>query len=116
MAEEPIFPPDQEQKPAPIEEYDRLVSEIEAIVERLESGDLPLAEALLEYQRGIELIRLCNDLLDQAELRISELASGLRLSREGDAAYRADYRRFFTPLGEVEEAEAEDEGEPLHPL
>ncbi len=116
MAEDAIFPPDQEPMPAPIEEYDRLVSEIEAIVERLESGDLPLAEALLEYQRGIELIRLCNDLLDQAELRISELSGGLRLNRESETAFRGDYRRYFTPLGEVEEAGAEDEEEPLHPL
>ena len=116
MAEEPIVPPDQESKPAPIEEYDRLVSQIETIVERLESGDLPLAEALLEYQRGVELIRMCNDLLDQAELRISELAGGLRLGREGETAYRGDYRHYFSPLGEAGEEEDEDEQEPFRPL
>lgn len=83
-------------EPSPIDEYDRLVRAIEEIVERLETGDLPLAEALLEYQRGIELVKLCNDLLDQAELRISELATGLGLEREADQPFRDDYRRYFS--------------------
>jgi exodeoxyribonuclease VII small subunit len=104
MAEEPA-PASHEAPPlAPIEEYDRLVAQIEAIVERLESGDLTLAEALLEYQRGVELIRLCNDLLDQAELRVTELATGIRADHEAEP-YRAGYQRYFPPLGEIVEDE-----------
>lgn len=112
MAEEPTGVPHAASQPALIEEYDRLVGEIEAIVERLESGDLSLAEALLEYQRGVELIRLCNDLLDQAELRISELSGGLRLNRESETAFRGDYRRYFSPLEATDQEDTEDGNEP----
>lgn len=57
----------------PIDLFEQLVSEVEAIVQRLEVGDLPLAQAIQEYQRGVELIRRCNELLDRAELQISQL-------------------------------------------
>ncbi|MCX7623203.1 MAG: exodeoxyribonuclease VII small subunit [Thermomicrobium sp.] len=62
--------------PHPIDLFEQLVREVEAIVQRLESGDLPLAEAIREYQRGIELIRQCNEALDQAELQINQLRIG----------------------------------------
>jgi len=61
----------------PIDLFEQLVREVEEIVARLENGDLPLAEAIREYQRGIELIRRCNEILDQAELQISQLRIGL---------------------------------------
>lgn len=57
----------------PIDLFEQLVSEVEAIVQRLESGSLPLAEAIRAYQHGMELIQRCNDILDQAELQISHL-------------------------------------------
>ncbi len=62
--------------PHPIDLFEEMVSEVESIVQRLEAGDLPLAEAIREYQRGIELIRRCNEVLDQAELQISQLQTG----------------------------------------
>ncbi|MCS7050868.1 MAG: exodeoxyribonuclease VII small subunit [Thermomicrobium sp.] len=62
--------------PHPIDLFEQLVSEVEAIVQKLETGELPLAEAIREYQRGIELIRRCNQVLDQAELQISQLRVG----------------------------------------
>jgi|GEM_PF-801899 len=60
----------------PIDLFEQLVQEVETIVQRLESGELPLAEAIREYQRGIELIRHCNAILDQTELQISQLRLG----------------------------------------
>ncbi len=62
--------------PHPIDLFEEMVKEVEAIVQRLESGDLPLAEAIREYQRGIELIRRCNEILDHAELQITQLRTG----------------------------------------
>ena len=93
MADEHSAPFDGEQ-PA-IEVYDQLVAEIEQIVQRLESGTLTLAEALQEYQRGIELIRLCNSILDQAELKITELATGLTLTDGQAPPMRGDYTEYF---------------------
>ena len=62
--------------PHPIDLFEQLVREVETIVQRLESGELPLAEAIREYQRGIELIRHCNEILDHAELQITHLRIG----------------------------------------
>ncbi len=66
--------------PHPIDLFEEMVKEVEAIVQRLESGDLPLAEAIREYQRGLELIRRCNEALDRAELQITQLRTGLTMS------------------------------------
>lgn len=57
--------------------YEELAAALEDVVGRLESGELSLDEALAEYERGVELVRRCNDLLDRAELRIAELTNTL---------------------------------------
>ena len=55
--------------------FEEAQRELEEIVQRLESGEAPLDEALRLWQRGEELYRLCRDRLDAAEGRIEELAS-----------------------------------------
>jgi exodeoxyribonuclease VII small subunit len=48
--------------------------ELNAIVERLESGEASLDEAIRLWERGEELYRLCLARLDRAQGRIEELA------------------------------------------
>ena len=48
--------------------------ELEAIVERLESGQASLDEAIELWERGEELYRFCLGKLDAAHGRIEELA------------------------------------------
>lgn len=55
--------------------YEDLVSHLEACVERLESGELSLEDAVLEYEFGMKVIERCNQMLDRAELRITELST-----------------------------------------
>jgi exodeoxyribonuclease VII small subunit len=55
------------------ESFEKLFSELEDTIAKLEAGDLPLDEALALFQRGMELAKQCGALLDQAELRIKEL-------------------------------------------
>ena len=43
------------------------------MVDSLESGGLPLAEATVIYQQGMGLVRRCNQLLNEAELKITQL-------------------------------------------
>ena len=43
------------------------------MVDSLESGGLPLAEATGIYQQGMDLVRRCNQLLNEAELKITQL-------------------------------------------
>lgn len=56
--------------------YEALYGELEATVARLESGELPLDEALACYERGVSLTAACQKLLDAAELRIRQLSDG----------------------------------------
>jgi exodeoxyribonuclease VII small subunit len=46
---------------------------LEAIVDRLEQGELPLEEALAAFEEGVALTRRCAGQLDVAERRIEEL-------------------------------------------
>ena len=43
------------------------------MVDSLESGGLPLAESTVIYQQGMGLVRRCNQLLNEAELKITQL-------------------------------------------
>jgi len=49
---------------------------LEQLVARMEAGDLPLEESLQEYQRGMELVRTCQDALDEAQRRIENVIEG----------------------------------------
>ena len=47
------------------------------MVDSLENGGLPLAEATLLYQKGMGLVRRCNRLLNEAELKITQLTDNI---------------------------------------
>jgi len=49
------------------------LSELEAILEELESGDLELDQALKKFEQGIKLSRECQKTLEDAELKIKIL-------------------------------------------
>jgi exodeoxyribonuclease VII small subunit len=46
---------------------------LQEAVERLETGELTLEDTILLYERGQALARHCQDLLDRAELRVTQL-------------------------------------------
>lgn len=56
--------------------YETLYTQLQAIVARIEAGELPLAEALALYEEGVRVAATCQLLLDTAELRIQELQIG----------------------------------------
>ena len=49
------------------------LKELEALVERLESGDLPLEDALAQFEHGIKLTRSCQTILKDAEQKVEIL-------------------------------------------
>ena len=55
--------------------YEALMARLVAVVDRLEHGELPLAEALALYEEGVVLEANCQRLLQSAELHIQELTS-----------------------------------------
>jgi exodeoxyribonuclease VII small subunit len=54
--------------------FEEAQKELETIVQRLESGDASLDEAITLWERGEELYRICSAKLDAAQGRIEELA------------------------------------------
>ena len=53
--------------------YEQAYSELNDLVARIETGDLPLDESVRLYERGRLLAGHCQKLLDAAELRIQRL-------------------------------------------
>ncbi len=53
--------------------FEEAYNRLEEVVRRLEEEALPLEEALALYERGIDLARHCQALLDRTELRITQL-------------------------------------------
>ncbi|AWI75134.1 MAG: exodeoxyribonuclease VII small subunit [Azoarcus sp.] len=53
--------------------FEAAVSELETIVQQMESGTLTLEDALDRYQRGASLLKYCQETLSNAEQRIRVL-------------------------------------------
>jgi exodeoxyribonuclease VII small subunit len=60
---------------APARSFEHALSELEDRVRRLDSGELPLEEALQVFEQGVRLQQECQDLLDTAERRVVELSA-----------------------------------------
>jgi exodeoxyribonuclease VII small subunit len=54
-------------------QLEKSLTALEALVEKLENGDLPLEKALAEFERGVKLTRQCQAALQEAEQRIEIL-------------------------------------------
>lgn len=54
--------------------FESALDEIELIVMNLERGELDLGESLAQYQKGIETLKECHQLLSDAERRITLLS------------------------------------------
>lgn len=54
-------------------DFEAALAELEKLVEKMESGEQNLEEALRSFQRGIELTRTCQQALKQAEQRVEKL-------------------------------------------
>ena len=63
-------------KQKPIEEltYEKSLQELDEVLSSLEAGDLDLEETIALYERGKQLLGRCRELLEQAQLRVSELS------------------------------------------
>jgi exodeoxyribonuclease VII small subunit len=65
-----------ETRPDPVS-FESSLAELEAVVHDLEEGRLGLGEALARYEQGVKHLKLCYDLLQQAERKI-ELLTGVK--------------------------------------
>ncbi|HEY4367264.1 MAG TPA: exodeoxyribonuclease VII small subunit [Steroidobacteraceae bacterium] len=58
---------------APAPDFERSLAELEAIVDKLEQGELSLDESLQQFERGVQLTRVCQSALKQAEHKVELL-------------------------------------------
>ena len=70
---------------APPPDFERSLSELETIVEQLEQGDLSLDDSLRQFERGVQLTRICQGALKQAEQKVEIL-----LRKTGQGGDRGD--------------------------
>ena len=56
-----------------IKDFEAAIAELEALVKKLEEGDIPLETSLKLYERGVHLSRFCHSRLEDAERRIEVL-------------------------------------------
>jgi exodeoxyribonuclease VII small subunit len=56
-----------------IKDFEAAIAELEAIVKKLDAGDLTLETSLQLYERGVQLSRFCHARLEDAERRIEVL-------------------------------------------
>jgi len=50
---------------------------LEAIVDKVEQGEVGLEQSLAEYERGVGLVKRCREILAKAEQRVTELSGHL---------------------------------------
>jgi exodeoxyribonuclease VII small subunit len=58
---------------SPPKDYESALAELEAIVNEMESGQLPLEVSLTAYKRGAELLQYCRQQLAEAEQQVKIL-------------------------------------------
>ena len=62
--------------------FEDALSRLEAIVESMEAGDVPLADLIARFEQGTQLLKVCEGRLQEAELRIEQL----RRQKDGSLA------------------------------
>jgi exodeoxyribonuclease VII small subunit len=73
-------------------DFESAMAELEKIVSDMESGKLPLEQALAAYQHGAELLSYCKGRLDDAQQQVSVLENGLLKDFSAEAAQTSGQR------------------------
>lgn len=76
-------------KENPVKElsFEDSLAELEAIVDRLESGQGSLDDAITAYERGSQLKRHCQTKLDEARMKVEKI----RLPEDGGSPVVSDF-------------------------
>lgn len=71
--------------------FEGALEQLEEVVEQLESGDLPLDDSLAAFEKGVGLVKFCNQKLSEVEKKVELLLKD------------KDGRLQLTTLGESDE-------------
>ena len=75
--------------------FEEAMERLEAIVQTLEQGEVPLEDSLKAFEEGMKLAKFCSEKLEEAEKKVSLLV------QESDGKYSR------TPFGLEEEKNGE---------
>lgn len=64
--------------------FEEALSEVEAIIERIETGQSGLERSIGEYEKGVRLLARCRLLLKDAQQRIEDVTGKLEEEGTGD--------------------------------
>ena len=53
--------------------FEQALSNLEKIIQQMESGDAPLDSLVTHYQNGVKMLKICRSKLDSAGLKINEV-------------------------------------------
>lgn len=96
-------------RPAPPPNFEAALTEFEALVEKMERGDLSLEDSVSAYERGVVLHRYCEQALFAAERKIRILTESP--GEEGEA--RETLRAFDPEAGAPRRVSEEQSVRPL---
>jgi exodeoxyribonuclease VII small subunit len=65
--------------------FEKSLAELTNIVEKMEQGNLPLEQSLEQFEKGITLIRHCQQALSDAEQKVQVLTQQGKLAEFKDA-------------------------------
>lgn len=65
--------------------FETALARLEAIVDSMEQGDVPLADLLAKYEEGTKLLKVCEARLKDAELKIEKL----KKQKDGTATFES---------------------------
>lgn len=63
--------------------FEEAMARLEALIERIESGEVGLEESIAAYEQGVKLIQRCKGVLAASEQRVEELSK--QLMDQGEA-------------------------------
>ncbi|MGI8316190.1 exodeoxyribonuclease VII small subunit [Halobacillus mangrovi] len=53
--------------------FEQAMDQLEALVEKLETGEVPLEKAIQYYQEGMKLSKICNEKLGNVEKQMQQI-------------------------------------------
>lgn len=56
--------------------FEEALQTLEALIQKMEQGDVPLADLIHTYEKGSEILNICEKHLESAELRLLQIKKG----------------------------------------
>lgn len=64
--------------------FEESIRELEEIIKKLESGNLPIEKSIEAFEKGIGLVKECRKLLDTAQKQVNNLIGDISDAKEKD--------------------------------